>query len=90
MISEVQHHIDAINQKEAFSNDDTTKLLVNEAMQDITFNFSKIGEEEMKMISGGVELQDKWQRTIRGFTQMTPNLLLSEKPLCNALKNMAL
>lgn len=69
MISEVQHHIDAINQKEAFSNDDTTKLLVNEAMQDITFNFSKIGEEEMKMISGGVELQDKWQRTIRGFTQ---------------------
>ena len=69
MISEVQHHIDAINQKEAFSNDDTTKLLVNEAMQDITFNFSKIGEEEMKMISGGVDLQDKWQRTIRGFTQ---------------------
>ena len=69
MISEVQHHIDAINQKEAFSNDDTTKLLVNEAMQDITFNFSKIGEEEMKLISGGVELQDKWQRTIRGFTQ---------------------
>lgn len=69
MISEVQHHIDAINQKEAFSSDDTTKLLVNEAMQDITFNFSKIGEEEMKLISGGVELQDKWQRTIRGFTQ---------------------
>ena len=69
MISEVQHHIDAINQKEAFSSDDTTKLLVNEAMQDITFTFSKIGEEEMKLISGGVELQDKWQRTIRGFTQ---------------------
>ena len=58
-----------LNQKEAFGNDDTTKLLVNEAMQDITFNFSKIGEEEMKLISGGVELQDKWQRTIRGFTQ---------------------
>ncbi len=69
MISEVQHHIDAINQKEAFSSDDTTKQLVNEAMQDITFNFSKIGEEEMKLISGGVELQEKWQRTIRSFTQ---------------------
>jgi len=69
MISEVQHHIDAINQKEAFSSDDATKLLVNEAMQDITFNFSKIGEEEMKLISGGVELQEKWQRTIRAFTQ---------------------
>lgn len=69
MISEVQHHIDAINQKEAFSNDDSTKQLVNEAMQDISFNFSKIGEEEMKLISGGLELQEKWQRTIRNFTQ---------------------
>lgn len=69
MISEVQHHIDSINQKEAFSNDDATRRLVNEAMQDISFNFSKIGEEEMKLISGGVELQEKWQRTIRGFTE---------------------
>ncbi|WNS41529.1 HsdR family type I site-specific deoxyribonuclease [Paenibacillus sp. MMS20-IR301] len=69
MISEVQHHIDNINQKEAFSNDDTTKRLVNEAMQDISFNFSKIGEEEMKLIAGGIELQDKWQRTIRNFTE---------------------
>ena len=69
MISEVQHHIDAINQKEAFYGNDETKLLVNEAMQDITFNFTKIGEEEMKLISGGVELQEKWQRTIRVFTQ---------------------
>lgn len=69
MISEVQHHIDTINQKEAFSGDDSTKQLVNEAMQDITFNFSKIGEEEMKLISGGVELQEKWQRTVRNFTQ---------------------
>lgn len=68
MISEVQHHIDTINQKEVFSNDDSTKQLVNEAMQDISFNFSKIGEEEMKLISGGVELQENWQKTIRAFT----------------------
>lgn len=69
MISEVQHHIDNINQKEAFSEDDTTKQLVNEAMEDITFNFSKIGEEEMKLIAGGAELQEKWQKTIHSFTQ---------------------
>lgn len=69
MISEVQRHIEYINQKEAFSEDDTTRQLVNDAMQDITFNFSKIGEEEMKLISGGVELQEKWQRTIHSFTQ---------------------
>lgn len=36
MISEIQHHIDNINQKEAFEEDDTTKQLVNEAMEDIT------------------------------------------------------
>lgn len=69
MIREVQRCIDTINQKEAFSGDDSTKHLVNEAMQDISFNFSKIGEEEMKMISGGVELKEKWQKTIHSFTQ---------------------
>lgn len=69
MIREVQRHIDNINQKEAYDNDDSTKMLVNEAMQDISFNFSKIGEEEMQLISGGVELQEKWQKTIHAFTQ---------------------
>ncbi len=34
LISEVQHHIDNINQKELFASDETTKLLVNEAMED--------------------------------------------------------
>ena len=71
MLKEVQHHIDIINQKEAFAVSDETKQLVNEAMQDIRFNFSKIGEEEMKMIAGGRELQDKWAVAIRKFTENT-------------------
>lgn len=71
MLKEVQHHIDIINQKEAFAVSDETKQLVNEAMQDIRFNFSKIGEEEMKMIAGGHELQDKWSVAIRKFTENT-------------------
>ena len=41
MIREVQRQIDMINQKEAFDSDDSTRQLINEAMQDITFNFSK-------------------------------------------------
>lgn len=69
MLREVQRHIDTINQKEAFNNEDATKQLVNNAMQDISFNFSKISEEEMRLISGGVELKEKWQRTIHAFTQ---------------------
>ncbi len=71
MLKEVQHHIDIINQKEVFAVADETKQLVNEAMQDIRFNFSKIGEEEMKMIAGGRELQDKWSAVIRKFTENT-------------------
>lgn len=69
LLSEVQRRIDIINQKEAFSVSDETKTLINEAMMDIEFTFSKIGEEEMKIISGGVELKEKWERTITAFTQ---------------------
>lgn len=68
MISEVQRHIDTINQKEAFYTNDSTKQLVNQAMEDITFDFHKIGEEELKIISGGGELNEKFSRTVREFT----------------------
>lgn len=67
LISEVQHAIDNINQKEFFEHDDETKLMVNAAMMDIKFNFTKIGEEEMKMISGGVELKDKYNHVLQEF-----------------------
>ena len=69
LLSEVQRRIGIINQKEAFSTSDETKALINEAMMDIEFTFSKIGQEEMRLISGGAELKDKWQRTITSFTQ---------------------
>jgi len=69
ILSEVQRHINIINQREAISGGDTTRTMVNEAMQDITFNFSKIGEEELKLVSGGVELNEKLQKTIRKFTE---------------------
>ncbi len=69
LLSEVQRRIGIINQKEAFSVGDETKTLINEAMMDIEFTFSKIGQEEMHLISGGIELKEKWQRTITSFTQ---------------------
>lgn len=69
LLSEVQRRIGIINQKEAFSNNDEMKTLINEAMMDIEFTFSKIGQEEMRLISGGAELKEKWQRTIASFTQ---------------------
>lgn len=69
LLSEVQRRIGIINQKEAFSIGDETKTFINEAMMDIEFTFSKIGQEEMRLISGGAELKEKWQRTIASFTQ---------------------
>ena len=69
ILSEVQRHINIINQREAIVEGDTTRVMVNEAMQDITFNFSKIGEEELRMISGGIELNEKLQRTIQRFSE---------------------
>ena len=69
LIGEVQHHIDSINQKELFSGDDTTKLLVNEAMEDISFNFSKINEEELRLVGGKDAVTDKYKRTVQAFMQ---------------------
>ena len=63
------HRINIINQKATFEVNAETKLLINEAMLDIEFNFSKIGEEELRLIAGGMELKEKWQRTITAFTQ---------------------
>jgi type I restriction enzyme R subunit len=68
LLTEVQHRIDIINQKEAFSVNEETKMLINDAMMDIEFNFNKIGQEELHLISGGAELKDKWKRTIASFT----------------------
>ena len=70
MIREVQRQIDTINQKEAFDSDDSTRQLINEAMQDITFNFSKIGDEELQMgFMSKEEFHEKWRRTIQTFTE---------------------
>lgn len=67
MISEVQNHINIINQKEAFTSSDTTKKLINDAMADIRFNFNKIGEEELNIVSRD-QYQEKWAKAIRAFT----------------------
>lgn len=69
LLSEVHRRISIINQREVFSTNEETKTLINEAMMDIEFTFSKIGQEEMCLISGGAELKEKWQRTIASFTQ---------------------
>lgn len=68
MITEVQNHINHINQKEMFSKEDETSVMINQAMNDIEFTFSKISSEEMKLIAG-TEVKEKWQKTINEFTE---------------------
>lgn len=70
MIREVQRQIDTINQKEAFDSNDSTKQLINEAMQDITFNFTKIADEELQMgYMSKEQFHEKWRKTIQSFTE---------------------
>ena len=67
MLSEVNHRIAMINQKEAWTNSEATQFAVNEAMMNIEFNFSCIGTEELKIIDNGTELREKYKRALRGF-----------------------
>lgn len=69
MLSEVQRRISLINQKELFNGDSELKALINDAMSEITFSFKRISTEELKIISGGEELQEKWKKTISSFTE---------------------
>ncbi len=67
LLSEVQGHINLVNQREALTTDGTTKLMINETMQNITFNFQKIDEEELKIASGDVDPNVKLQTMINLF-----------------------
>ncbi len=68
LLKEVERRIKMINQKEAFSMSEETKVLINEAMMDIEFNFTSLGTEELNIISGGEELKEKYRHTIGLFT----------------------
>lgn len=69
LLSEVQHRINNINLKEAIQTNDEVQIQINEAMLDFTFEFSKIGQEELQIISGGQELKEQYDQTIRSFIE---------------------
>ncbi len=68
MLKEVSHRIDLINLREKFSPSEEAKQAITDAMADIQFDFHCISKEELKMISGGMELEDKYRATISAFT----------------------
>lgn len=64
MLSAVQARINEINTMEAFETSDETKMLINETMMNIQFNFSMINKEELKLVDNGSELQEKLNKTL--------------------------
>lgn len=64
MLQIVASKIDSINLKESFEDSEETRLVINEAMGYIKFNFKKLSEEELVIIGGGIELQEKWKEVI--------------------------
>lgn len=64
MLTAVQARINEINAMEAFETSDETKMLINETMMNIQFNFSMINKEELKLVDNGSELQEKLSKTL--------------------------
>ena len=67
MLSAVQARINEINLQEAFETSDETKMLINETMMNIQFNFSMIGKEELKLLDNGDPLQEKLDKVLAQF-----------------------
>jgi type I restriction enzyme R subunit len=67
MLAAVQARINEVNALEAFESSDETKMLINETMMNIQFNFSLIGKEELKLVDNGSELQEKLSKVLREF-----------------------
>ncbi|SPH20338.1 Type-1 restriction enzyme R protein [Ascidiaceihabitans donghaensis] len=57
---EVSNHLDLLNLKENVENSDASTNLLNSALEDVVFMFSKIGEEELVLAD---ELKDTLRKT---------------------------
>lgn len=60
LFREVSNHLDLLNLKENVENSDTSTNLLNSALEDVVFMFSKIGEEELVLAD---ELKDTLRKT---------------------------
>ncbi len=65
MLAAVQSRINEINTMEVFQTSDETKMIINETMMNIQFNFSMINKEELKLVDNGAELQEKLNKTLQ-------------------------
>lgn len=67
LFSEVSHRLDTVNLKSSLQNQDAVNGIINEAMATITFSFTKVKEEELRMLSD--DYTEAWQRTWGEFNK---------------------
>ena len=67
LFSEVSHRLDNVNLKSSLQNQDAVNGIINEAMATITFSFTKVKEEELRMLSD--DYTEAWQRTWGEFNK---------------------
>lgn len=60
LLIEAQSRLDSLNFVESLSNEDETRNLLNTALEDIVFQFIKVGEEELKLAD---EYKDQLRKT---------------------------
>ena len=67
LFGEVSHRLDTVNLKSSLQNQDAINGIINEAMATITFSFTKVKEEELRMLSD--DYTETWQRTWGEFNK---------------------
>lgn len=82
LLIEAQNRLDNLNFVENIGNDSTTQNLLNIALEDIVFNFIKVGEEELKLAD---EYKDQMRKTREAlqfnFDQQDPQFVSLKEEL---------
>lgn len=67
LYGEVSHRLDTVNLKSSLQNQEAINGIINEAMATISFSFTKVKEEELRMLSD--DYTETWQRTWGEFNK---------------------
>lgn len=67
LLSNVNKRIEMVNQMQALQNPQDGIISINDALYDLEFVFSNLGEEELKIIDGGVEINQVFHRILHEF-----------------------
>lgn len=82
LLIEAQNRLDNLNFVESIGNEEATQNLLNTALEDIIFQFIKVGEEELKLAD---ELKDQLRKTRealqQNFDQVDPHFVSLKEEL---------